>query len=160
MTVPGSDPGQERDPFAPPRPGDPPPPQRYSSRQRSRGMEIFLKVLAAPVIWASSDSPPWRHSSSTPSRPTGTTNEGLPATHVRLILLVARPQLVTLLVGFGLLGVVLGGGQLAAGPIAAVVVVVLGFVVAAVAVNDVADVAIDRINLVDDRAGRSSALRR
>jgi 4-hydroxybenzoate polyprenyltransferase len=71
-------------------------------------------------------------------------------THVRLTVLVARPQLITLLSGFGVLGVVLAGGTLELQPVLSCVTVVAAFVVAAVAVNDVADVAVDRVNLAHD----------
>lgn len=71
--------------------------------------------------------------------------------YVRLIVLIARPQLITLLVGFALLGMAVGSGGLAVGPVLAVAGVVVAFVVAAVAVNDLADVAVDRINVPGDR---------
>lgn len=73
------------------------------------------------------------------------------AAYVRLVVLVARPQLITLLVGFALLGETAGSGRLDVGPVLAAVGVVVAFVVAAVAVNDLADVHVDRINLPGDR---------
>lgn len=50
MTGPHWSPGEEPDPFAPPRPGSPPVPPRYPMPPRSRGLSIFLKVLAGLAV--------------------------------------------------------------------------------------------------------------
>jgi 4-hydroxybenzoate polyprenyltransferase len=69
---------------------------------------------------------------------------------LRLALLVARPALVFLLALSGLVGLALGG--VANDPVAVgrLLVVVVAFVVYAVACNDLADLEIDRVNLPGD----------
>jgi 4-hydroxybenzoate polyprenyltransferase len=71
-------------------------------------------------------------------------------TYLRLVLLLARPAVVMLLSLYAAIGVARAGeiGYLALGT---VLVVVLGFLLFSVAVNDLADAAIDRVNLAGDR---------
>jgi 4-hydroxybenzoate polyprenyltransferase len=66
---------------------------------------------------------------------------------LRLLLLLLRPALVFLLVSFGLLGLSMGGHQQDLSLVVPVTATVLGFLLFAVALNDVADREVDRINL-------------
>jgi 4-hydroxybenzoate polyprenyltransferase len=74
-------------------------------------------------------------------------------TRVRSFLTLARVPLVMLVALFTAVGVAQGGAPNAALPLAKALVVVISTLLFAVAVNDIADVAIDRVNLPDG-AGR------
>jgi 4-hydroxybenzoate polyprenyltransferase len=69
---------------------------------------------------------------------------------VRLLLAVARPPLVLLLGLYAALGVAAAGRPQDVGAVARALVVVVGYVAFSVAVNDLADVAVDRVNLPGD----------
>ncbi len=69
---------------------------------------------------------------------------------VRLILVLARPALVILLGMFAALGVAHAGHAEDHGALLRALLVVVGFVTFAVAVNDLSDIAVDRINLAGD----------
>lgn len=71
---------------------------------------------------------------------------------VRLFLLLTRPGLLSLLALFAVVGLVQGGAADRPGLLVAPWLAVVGFVVAAVALNDLCDVALDRINLPGDRS--------
>jgi 4-hydroxybenzoate polyprenyltransferase len=66
---------------------------------------------------------------------------------VRLLLLLLRPPLVFLLLSFALLGLAIGGHGQDLSLVVPVSIVVLGFLLLAVSVNDIADRAVDQINL-------------
>ena len=72
------------------------------------------------------------------------------AGRVRLFFLLARPPLVILLAMFAALGVAQAGHAADLEALALALLVVVGFVACAVAVNDLSDVAVDRVNLPDD----------
>ena len=69
---------------------------------------------------------------------------------VRLFFVLARPPLVILLGLFAALGVAQAGHAADLGALVHALAVVVGFVTCAVAVNDLSDVAVDRVNLPDD----------
>jgi 4-hydroxybenzoate polyprenyltransferase len=68
----------------------------------------------------------------------------------RLFLTLARPPLLYLLVLSGALGVAAGGAALDVVPLVRTLLVVAPLMVCAVALNDLSDVAVDRINLAAD----------
>lgn len=72
------------------------------------------------------------------------------ACRVRLFFLLARPALVVLLGMFAALGVAQAEHATDVWALAQALVVVIGYVACAVAVNDLSDVAIDRINVPND----------
>ena len=69
----------------------------------------------------------------------------------RLFLILARPALLFLLALSAALGVASAGHALDVAPLVRTLLVVVPFVACAVALNDVSDVAVDRINLAGDR---------
>jgi 4-hydroxybenzoate polyprenyltransferase len=71
------------------------------------------------------------------------------ASRARLFFVLARPALVILLGMFAALGVAQAGHSTDIAALARALVVVVGYVACAVAVNDLADVAVDRLNLPD-----------
>ncbi len=69
---------------------------------------------------------------------------------MRLFFLLARPALVVLLGMFAALGVAQGGEATDLAAVARALLVVVGYVACAVAVNDLSDIAVDRLNLPGD----------
>ena len=72
--------------------------------------------------------------------------------HVRLVVLMARPALVLLLGSYAAIGLAQHGAADDAWRTLGVLVVVIGYLLASVVLNDLADVAVDRINLAGDRS--------
>jgi 4-hydroxybenzoate polyprenyltransferase len=72
------------------------------------------------------------------------------AHRVRLFFLLARPALVVLLGMFAALGVAQAGHATDVSALTWALVVVIGYVACAVAVNDLSDVAVDRVNVPND----------
>jgi len=72
--------------------------------------------------------------------------------HVRLVVLMARPALVLLLGSYAAIGLAQHGAADDAWRTMGVLVVVVGYLLASVVLNDIADVAVDRINLAGDRS--------
>jgi 4-hydroxybenzoate polyprenyltransferase len=70
----------------------------------------------------------------------------------RLALVLARPPLVLLLALSGALGAASAGAALDVVPVLRALMVLLPFLVLCVALNDLADVAVDRVNLPGDRS--------
>lgn len=70
---------------------------------------------------------------------------------VRLAFLAARPPVFALLASYAALGLAQAGRPDAYPPLLAILVAVAGFLVFSVALNDLADEAIDRVNLPGDR---------
>jgi 4-hydroxybenzoate polyprenyltransferase len=73
-------------------------------------------------------------------------------TRARLALVLARPPLVLLLALSGALGAASAGAALDIVPVLRSLAVLVPFLVLCVALNDLADVAVDRLNLPDDRS--------
>jgi 4-hydroxybenzoate polyprenyltransferase len=70
--------------------------------------------------------------------------------HLRVVWLLLRPPLLILLGLFAMLGTAVGGRPGDPAPLLLSLLVVTGFLLAAVAVNDLSDEAVDRVNLPDD----------
>ena len=70
---------------------------------------------------------------------------------IRLVALLARPSLVTIFGLFAAVGVAQGGWPRSIATLASVLVPVVGFVLFSVVINDLADRAIDEVNLPSDR---------
>jgi len=68
----------------------------------------------------------------------------------RLLVVLARPALLYLLALSAALGTAAGGAALDVGPLVRTLLVVAPLMLCAVALNDVSDVAVDRVNLADD----------
>jgi 4-hydroxybenzoate polyprenyltransferase len=74
------------------------------------------------------------------------------AVRIRVLVALIRPPVIVLLGLFAFLGVVQGGGSANTFAVAVAMVVVAGFLLFSVALNDLADEAIDRVNLPTDQA--------
>jgi 4-hydroxybenzoate polyprenyltransferase len=73
-------------------------------------------------------------------------------TQIRVLIALVRPPVLLLLALFGLLGLAQAGAPDDRLRLAAVLVVVAGYLLCSVAVNDIADEAVDRVNLAGDRS--------
>lgn len=72
-------------------------------------------------------------------------------TRIRIAVLLARPPVVLLLALFAAVGQVQAAGAQRPQQLAQALIVVMAYLVFSVAVNDIADVAVDRVNLPGDR---------